>query len=166
MYVCVYHASFLVVSRGTNGIMDRAFQSLEEYGITSYNLPDDHSLISPIAKVILQKRRLLKIQEIHNYLLAAELTDSEIAHKKFLSLFKSTFSKVHWNELSVTEAQNLSALIVDAFKLCHADYQVINSILKTALAEIHAPSFHSRFMALRSSLILIQHLFLEFHKQV
>ena len=49
--------------------------------MTSFNLPDDHSLISPIAKVILQKRRLLKIQEIHDNLLFAALTTEDVTKK-------------------------------------------------------------------------------------
>lgn len=46
-----------------------AVESLNEYRCNSFDLPSDHSLISPVARVILQKRRLLKIQEIHNIIL-------------------------------------------------------------------------------------------------
>ena len=51
--------------------------SLHEYSRNSFDLPADNSLVSPIARVILQKRRLLKIQEIHNLLLEASSEPSE-----------------------------------------------------------------------------------------
>lgn len=54
-------------------------ESLNEYcrNSFSFNLPSDNSLISPVARVILQKRRLLKIQEIHNLLLEVSSEPSE-----------------------------------------------------------------------------------------
>lgn len=55
----------------------KALESLNEYNRNSFNLPEDNSLISPIARVILQKRRLLKIQEIHNLLLEVSSEPSE-----------------------------------------------------------------------------------------
>ena len=54
-----------------------AIEALNEYQKSSYALPSDHSLISPIARVVLQKRRLLKIQEIHNLLLKVSCGPSE-----------------------------------------------------------------------------------------
>lgn len=54
-----------------------ALESLNEYCVNSYDLPTDHSLISPVARVILQKRRLLKIQEIHSILLESSCDPSE-----------------------------------------------------------------------------------------
>ena len=54
-----------------------AFESLNDYCKNSYDLPSDHSLISPVARVILQKRRLLKIEEIHSLLLEASSDPSE-----------------------------------------------------------------------------------------
>lgn len=54
-----------------------ALESLNEYRCNSFDLPSDNSLISPIARVILQKRRLLKIQEIHNILLQVSSEPSE-----------------------------------------------------------------------------------------
>lgn len=56
---------------------DDAIKSLNEYRCNSYDLPSDHSLISSVARVILQKRRLLKIQEIHNILLKVSSEPSE-----------------------------------------------------------------------------------------
>jgi len=73
----------MVVSRGTIVITmsrpewPKAIESLNEYSRNSFNLPADNSLISPIARVILQKRRLLKIQEIHNLLLGVSSEPSE-----------------------------------------------------------------------------------------
>lgn len=54
-----------------------ALESLNEYCKNSYDLPSDHSLISPVARVILQKRRLFKIQEIHSLLLESSFDPSE-----------------------------------------------------------------------------------------
>lgn len=62
-----------------------AIASLNEYCRNSFNLPADNSLISPIARVILQKRRLLKIQEIHNLLLQVSSEPSEsLAQVKYI----------------------------------------------------------------------------------
>lgn len=55
----------------------KVIESLNEYCRNSFNLPSDNSLISPIARVVLQKRRLLKIQEIHNLLLEVSSEPSE-----------------------------------------------------------------------------------------
>lgn len=93
-------------------------------------------------------------------------TFAQESQLEFLNLFKKTFSKVHWNELSVSEAQNLSALIVDTLKFCQAENQMINSLLKEVLVELQSANLSTRFLALRSSLILLQYIFPEFPKQV
>ena len=59
------------------GDWSRALEALNEFYSNSYDLPSDHSLISPVARVILQKRRLIKVQEIHNLLLAVSHEPSE-----------------------------------------------------------------------------------------
>lgn len=56
-----------------------ALESLTEYSRGAFNLPEDNSLISPIARVITQKRRLMKIHEIHNLMIeAAETKPREV----------------------------------------------------------------------------------------
>ena len=70
----------------------QAIDSLNDYYRSSYGLPSDHSLISPIARVVLQKRRLLKMQEIHNLLLKASCEPSEtllqvMNHKSIITQF-------------------------------------------------------------------------------
>lgn len=80
--------------------------------------------------------------------------------------FRQTFSNVRWNELSGCEALALSALIVDTLLRCQADSQFINQYINEAVAEIHAPDFKTRVVALRSSLILVRCIFKAFPKQV
>ena len=68
-----------------------ALESLNDYQKRSYVLPSDNSLISPITRVILQKRRLINIQEIHNLLLEVSHDPMEtllqVSEKKFQIVF-------------------------------------------------------------------------------
>lgn len=80
--------------------------------------------------------------------------------------FRPTFARVRWNELSGCEALALSGLIVDTLYRCQADAQFINQYIKEAVAEINAPEFKTRAVALRSSLILVRCIFKAFPKQV
>ena len=64
-----------------------ALESLTEYSRGAFNLPEDHSLISPIARVIAQKRRLMKIHEIHNLMIeAAETIPREVLTRNNLCI--------------------------------------------------------------------------------
>lgn len=80
--------------------------------------------------------------------------------------FKLTFSKLPWNELSVSEADSFASLLVDAMTRCQADGQYINFYIKLGVAEIQGPDFEERLMALRSALIFIRAIFVAFPKVV
>lgn len=82
-----------------------------------------------------------------------------------MNRFRPTFVNIHWNELSVCEAQAISSLIVDTLLRCQADAHLINLYIKDAIDEIENPDFDERMDALRSSLILIRAIFVAFPKQ-
>lgn len=80
--------------------------------------------------------------------------------------FRPTFANIHWNELSVCEAQGLSSLIVDVLYRCQADAQLINLYIREGVAEIQGPDLKERTVALRSCIIFIRTIFKAFPKQV
>lgn len=83
-----------------------------------------------------------------------------------MAKFRPTFANIHWNELSVCEAQGLSGLIVDALYRCQADSQLVNLYIREAVAEIQGPDMKHRSVALRSCIILVRAIFKAFPKQV
>lgn len=76
------------------------------------------------------------------------------------------FSKLPWNQLSVSEAQSFAGLLVDSLQRCQADNQLINYYVKMAVAEVQGPDFQERIVALRTALILLRAIFVSFPKSV
>ena len=75
----------------TNDGWIEALESLDDYCRNSFDLPTDNSLISPVTRVILQKRRLLKIHEIHNALLRISFSENQQVKLIFMN-FPNYFS--------------------------------------------------------------------------
>lgn len=81
-------------------------------------------------------------------------------------MFKPTFAKLAWNELSVCEAQSFASLLSDTLARCQADGQYVNFYIKMGIAEVQGPDFKERINALRTALIILRTLFVSFPKVV
>lgn len=83
----------------------------------------------------------------------------------YLKKFRNTFTpgSVHKNQFSVSESFALSSLIVDTFKRCSAEEQMINLFLREAFAEVNSGKSGT---VVRAGLILLRSILESFPKQV